>query len=261
MSIGHIWQVLLIIIGALASAYAGYWAGHQPVESLIVEYRKDINKNLKSLIGDTNHIEISYDGKSLNNLSNISYTIANTTVKDLDKFKLYFEISDKKNIPIFHNVSPPKDYPKEAVTLISQKDGVYVFELEYLNRSKSLWEGVSFSFYFTGKEPPNISVKTGTKGIGIKEYEYKKLEVFDISLLVLKNVWWLLVLAGLFQYFIYRLEKTKIEVKKEEFKEMLELTLGTQSEVDEQVEEIINESTKSPSFIKVIKYMFSRQSA
>jgi len=34
---GHIWQVLLILIGALASAYAGYWIGHQPEESLVVE--------------------------------------------------------------------------------------------------------------------------------------------------------------------------------------------------------------------------------
>ncbi|WP_230432450.1 hypothetical protein [Plesiomonas shigelloides] len=121
MKTEYFWQILFVLLGALASAYAGYWFGNQPDQATNIEYRLDSNSNLQRLIGKTDKLKITYDSNDLDALSNITYLIANTSKKNLDKIKIYFEVDDKSKLPLFNNVSPPENYPDEAVTLISEK--------------------------------------------------------------------------------------------------------------------------------------------
>ncbi|MCP8688923.1 hypothetical protein [Marinobacterium sedimentorum] len=259
----YIWQVMFVLVGALASAYAGYWFGNQPDESSIIEYRSDSTSNLQSLMGGNNKLKITYEGRSLDALSSTSFQIANTSEKNLDKVKIYFELEDKSNSPIFHTVSPQKVYPKEAVTLISEKNGVYVFELEYLNRTDSIWDGIAFSFYFGGSDSPKINVKTGTKGVSIRQYTNDNISASKIFVRVIVEVWWFLLIYLSGGYLFYKYRKAERVKKENLFKSSIAAELADQEGKSEAeiVENILKVSKREPSFKETLKSMFGRNNA
>ena len=260
MKTEHLWQVLFILVGALASAFAGYWFGNQPDSSAIIEYRKDSNDNLHHLMGGTDELKITYGENSLEALSNASYLIANTSNKNLDKIKIYFDLKDKTILPIFHKVSPPKNYPQEAITLISKTNGVYIFELEYLNRTESIWDGIGFSFYFGGNEAPNINVKTGTKGVSIQQFSTQGLTPTKLIVGMFKKLWWFLLIYMILGYFLFKFRRVEKREKQSMLRQAisLELESNTDREKCDVVESIIASTTKSPSFIMVVKSMFTK---
>lgn len=259
MKIDYFLQIILILVGALASAYAGYWFGNQPDDISTIEYRERSDGNLINIIGGADKLKITYGENELKKLSNRSYTIANTSKANLDKIKIYFDIENKNSLPIFHNVYTPWDYPKEAITLISDKNGVYIFELEYLNRSESIWDGVTIIFYFPGEAPSNITLKTGTKAVSIKEHSYKPPELIDYLVLIFEQVWWLIGLNFIVLYLLHRFFKTLVAMKKRDFNQKLnEFFLGEEMDkVDEKVELVIKYSKDEPSFSSVLKNMFN----
>lgn len=256
----HFWQIIFVLLGALASAYAGYWFGNQPDQTSTIEYRLDYNTNLQRLIGDTDKLKITYAEKNLDALSNISFSITNTSKKNLDKIKIYFEILDKSKLPIFHNVSPPKNYPNEAITLISDKNGIYVFELEFLNRTDSIWDGINFSFYFGGSEPPKIEVKTGTKGVSIQQYSLDNISKLDIAVDLIAEVWLPLIVYLAFVFLLFRFSKSLKKGKAEMYKKNIieELSKNSDENKDVLATRIFEASKLEPKFKDIVKGMFKK---
>ena len=255
----YIWQIVLVLIGALASAYAGYWFGNRPEEPAIIEYRESVNKDLRERIGDTEKLEITFDGNKLEQVSRISFGVANTSDSDFGPIELHFEIEDPRITPLFHDVTPPDTYPKDAVSLMSSKDGVYVFELDYLNRSDSIWEGTfNFSFYF-GEAPPKIDLKVGSKGISLKEYDL--LTPNSIATIFISNVWWLIAIYGIIIYISIRFLRTHDKIKESKFKQSLIFILKKNQSLsdDEKIDKILESSKSSPSFKEVVSKVFSKQ--
>ncbi|MCI5121136.1 MAG: hypothetical protein D3908_08110 [Candidatus Electrothrix sp. AUS4] len=254
-------QILFILIGAFASGYAGYWFGNQPENVITIEYRKDFSNSFRWSIGGGDKIKITYNDNMLKDVSAVSYIIANTSKKNLDKLKIYFEIKDKKSLPLFHIVKPPETYPMEAVTLISKKDGVYIFELEYLNRAESIWDGIAFSFYFAGDKPPELSVKTGTKGILLNEYSLKKPSFFEILVAMIKKFRYVVIFYIIFSLIGVRYQRAARKVRKDELKKTIESEVNkiNGTEASEAVSRIMNSFYRVPSFKQVVKYMVAEK--
>lgn len=249
--------MLFVLIGALASAYAGYWFGNQPDEASVIEYRVNTMSDLQSLIGGNRKLKIAYQDTPLEALSNTSFQVANTSKKNLDKIKMYFEIEDKSELPIFHTVSPPKSYPKEAITLISESKGVYVFELEYLNRADSVWDGIGFSFYFGGSDSPKINLKTGTKGVSIQQYSSGSISATEVIARVIAETWWFLLIYLFGGYLLFKYRKAEKAEKERIFKEKIKVALANKKAGNEAdiVENILKESKKEPSFRETFRRM------
>lgn len=254
MKIEHVWQLVFILLGAFASGYAGYYFGNQPEENSILEYIEYSQKNLKSILGNVDDISISYKGGELEKISNTRFSILNNTEKNLDKFKLYFEVSDKKSLPLFHSITPPESYPKEAVTLISSNDGVYIFEVEYLNKTEGSWRGLDFVFYFSGSEPSKIDVKTGTKGMQIKEFKFGERDSSEFIFAVIQKTWWLLALYIILAYFLLKLSKVRRGLHKIEVDRVIEESFNNTQGVtnSENIENIKSALKTSPKFKAII---------
>jgi hypothetical protein len=222
------------------------------------------NKNLKQIFGEGNkELKMTYGGKELGELSSVSYVIANRTKKNLDKIRLYFEIYDKDFLPVFYNVLPPKIYPKEAVTFISAVDGVYVYEIEYMNRTESIWDGLGFAFYFAGGDPPEITLKTGTKGVAIKKYQYESPDALKVIILVFKDTWWFLPIFSLLVYFSIRFNRFEHIVKEQEMREFIAKAMTNVEglSIEESTDSIITKTRSSPAFRKVVSAMFKSKNA
>jgi hypothetical protein len=241
------------MVGAFASGYAGYYFGNQPEDNTVLEYNKITNKNLKNILGGVNGIKITYEDKELEKVSNSRYTIINNTDKNLDKFKLYFEVTDN-NLPLFHSITPPESYPKEAITLISKNNGIYIFEVEYLNNTTKVWDGLDFTFYFSGSEPPEIKVKTGSKGIQIREYKYKERSTVEFFIDVVMTLWWLLSIYFILAYLVLKLGRVRRNLHKEQVDQTLIAVIKDNNELshDEKIEKIKSSIKDSPSFSSVI---------
>jgi hypothetical protein len=245
----YIWQVLLVIIGAFASAYAGYWVGKQPEDSHVIVYREDSIDNLHRILGIADKLQITYEGIALSELSSVNYQIANTSKRNLDNVRLYFEVEDTMSTSIFHLVHPPEEYPMEAVSLVSDKDGVYVFDLEYLNRSEHLRDGFSFAFYFAGGEPPKMAVKVGTRGVLLSRYVPKQPSGTEVVLVVLEKTWYVLLIYGFAVYLSIRLSGRLRKVKVADLRSTIKAELSgiDEPERSRKVDRIMEASMRNPS--------------
>ena len=169
-------QLLLVLIGAVATAYGGYWYGNLPESIHTIEYEVSVERELKKgTFSDSKQLKMTFGDMELNELSRLSYKIANTSRKNLGKLQLHFEMPSDRKLPLFYDVDFPKNYPKKAVNLLTNMGhvgDVYVFEMDYLNRANSIWEGaITFHFYFDAKVPPEVILKAGTGGVVVKEYQ------------------------------------------------------------------------------------------
>lgn len=254
MKIEYIWQLVFILLGSLASGYAGYYFGNQPEENSILEYSEHSQKNLKSIFGNVDDISISYKGAELEKISSTRFSILNYTDKNLDEFKLYFEVSDKNSLPLFHSITPPESYPKEAVKLISSNDGIYIFEVEYLNKTEESWRGLDFVFYFSGSEPSKIDVKTGTKGLQIKEFKFGERDSSEFIFAAIQKTWWLLALYIILTYFVLKASKIRKELHKLEIYGAIEESFNNTQGVtnSENIENIKSALKTSPNFKTII---------
>lgn len=259
----YFWQILFALVGALASGYAGYWFGNQPEAASVIEYQQHSNDNLHRIIGGTEKLQIIYGETPLDALSSISYRIANTSGKNLDKVKIYFDVQDKDILPIFHNVSPPADYPKEAITQISDQNGVYIFELEYLNRTESVWDGIGFSFYFGGSEPPDIAVKTGTKGVSLERQASGRIDTMAIFVGVIKRTWWILLAYLAIGYLYLWYVKAERKAKEAMFRTLIKAELAKTENINENqvVDNILEASKKRPSVTATIQRVLRAENA
>lgn len=255
MKLEYLWQFIFILVGAFASGYAGYYYANQPETNTVLEYQEYTNKNLKNIFGGTESVKILYQQKELEALSSVRYSLMNNTGKNIDKFKIYFEVEDKKNIPLFHSLTPPDSYPKEAVTLISKDNGVYIFEVEYFNKTNKTWNGLDFVFYFSGSEPSIINIKTGSKGIYLKKYEYQQLSVIHYILKAMLKMWWVLAVYILIAYVSFKVGKVRRYLHKKDIHKTLveNISENTTLSTEEKITKIKDAISTSPKIKLVFK--------
>ncbi len=164
-------QFMSAIVVTIVGVYAGYWLGSQPDDISKIEYRTWTSRNLEKILGGEEELKIQHAGEEILGISVASFTIVNNTRINISDINIYFEVENADILPIFSTVNPSASIPESAINLVSNNKGVYHFNLEYLNRSTNWSDAVEFNFYFGGNEVPNISVKTGTKGVSIQEYK------------------------------------------------------------------------------------------
>jgi len=58
----NLWQAALVLIGAMASAYAGYLVANQPEQPGVIQYVTDNDDGLKRLFGSSSDLRLSYKG-------------------------------------------------------------------------------------------------------------------------------------------------------------------------------------------------------
>ncbi|MBM7071393.1 hypothetical protein JQC92_04975 [Shewanella sp. 202IG2-18] len=256
MKFDYLWQILFILLGAFASAYAGYYYANQPEEDIVLEYQEFKNKNLKKVFGETKAIKIFHGEKEIEALGNVRFSILNNSSKNIDKFKVYFEVNNADELPLFHSLTSPDSYPKEAVTLISKNEGVYIFEVEYLNRTKKRWDSLDFVFYFADATTPKVHIKTGTKGVVLKKYEYKEKTVFEIILGSLKRIWWVLLAYSFLIYFLMKRANIRRKLHKKKIDQILIDTIEKDNDLtsEQKIEKINEVLTSSPKFSEVMKH-------
>ncbi|MFZ8767316.1 hypothetical protein LCE44_26535 [Vibrio harveyi] len=255
MKTEHFWQLFFVFVGAFSSAYAGYYFTNQPQEKPVLTYEYIESVDLNKTLGETGDITMIYKGKELKNLTKHLYTIANLSAKDLGTVKLHFEF-DGGVYPAFYTIDENKLIPRKAVRLLSNTDGSYIFELDFMNSVDRMWNGLVFEFYFIGDEKPNITLKSGVKGLSIKEQAYTYPSFLEYLISGLKRVWWLVGLATLLLYMLTKYEKHSSLLAKEKLRLALNQAEGL---VDEKIIKDIQLAVeKEPSFIEVIRSMKSQ---
>lgn len=253
-------QILLVIIGALATGYAGYWFGENPDQIIEIEYRKDVDENFENVIGSDKNLEIYYDEKIVKKMSNVSYNIINNTNKNLGETKLYFETKNKDTPPIFYNIRPPENYPAKAITPTFSNEGQYIFELEYLNRANSILDGIVFTFYFLGDSQPEMLVKTGNKGVSIKERQYRELGALERVNKIIKNLWYVFVAYLIVIYVLLLVDRQGRTLKNKYFRSVAEdeLEVHKFTEREEIINRLTQASNKSYSLLFILKHILKR---
>ncbi|MEZ8832601.1 hypothetical protein AB6E63_06435 [Vibrio cyclitrophicus] len=250
MKTEHFWQLFFVFVGAFSSAYAGYYFSNQPKDTPTLTYEYIANVDLNKTLGETGDITMIYNGKELNNLTKHLYTIANLSANDLGVIKLHFEF-ENEIYPAFYTIDENKVIPKKAIRLLSNSEGSYIYEIDFINKMDRIWNGLVFEFYFVGDEKPQISLKSGVKGLAVKERVYEPLNFTDYMLSGLKKLWWLISIAVMLSYLMMRYERQSKLVAKEKLKSALDKIKESVSE--EAIMDIKKATEKEPSFSEVIR--------
>lgn len=258
----HFLQLLFALISALVSGLGVYYFNNQPEKSISLEYRQHTLNNLKSAFGDVDDIQITYKNKLLEKISNTRFYIRNNSDKNIDEFKLYFEIKSKDDLPLFHTVTVPETYPEDTVKLISKDNGVFVFVVKYFNRDIEIWNDLEFTFFFAGLTPPEIQVKTGTKGMIIKKQGYNKRSTLEITQYILARTWWLLILIIVCFYTLIKTMRIIDKLYMEDFNTALREVIKNNKQLsdNEKIEQIKERYQKEISLKRIFQNWSNRDS-
>ncbi len=165
------WQFILVIVGVLATSYAGYWLGNRPEKSDVITYRSIYNEDAKKIFGNAKEVTVLVKGEPVINIQSITFLLANTSNKNLGNVRVFFKVKSNKSGLLFVDHQASEDMPTIAMRPLPVSDGIRGYEFDYLNRTASVYAGAKVTFYFSGPEKPEVSVLAGSKGLLISEYQ------------------------------------------------------------------------------------------
>lgn len=263
MKIEHVWQAVFVIVGALASAYGGYWVGNQPESVGALQFRIATDEGLKSIFGRSDDVRLIYKEVEQTDISRVTVQVANTTNKNVENVRIYLEVKDKSRPAIISDFTVPDGYPRDIVKVLPSEGGVYSFNVEYMNRTPEFWDGFRFTLYFSGEKPPDVGVKVGSKGLTIKPHEFGESSVTDRVVRVIGATWWffLLYIGGIFFLHQYN-EVAKvlhIEHVKATIANMLSKPSPEEAEKDAVIDQVRKEILTRPNFSTVIGKLIGKR--
>ena len=255
----NLWQAALVLIGALASAYAGYLVANQPEQPGVIQYVTDNDDGLKRLFGSSSDLRLSYKGIPQTDISRASLLVLNKSKRAVENVRIYIEPNSKTRPAIAVDFDVPRGYPREIVKALPGENGVYPFDIKYINRGEGYQDAFRFTLYFIGSNSPKLEATIDAKGHILQKQD----SLFDRSsfiLFVLKDSWWVFavyigVVAGYLRY-----GRTQRAIQEVRASEIVEGLIGNppSPETDRQVyiKDIADRLLKSPKFSEVLKSIF-----
>jgi hypothetical protein len=265
MKIEHLWQAIFAIIGALASAYGGYWVGNQPERVGTLEFRIDTDEGLKRFFGSSGDVRLLYKGVEQTDISRVNVRIANTSKRNTEKVRIYLQVKDKSRPAIIADFDVPEGYPRDVVKSLPPVDGVYSFEVDYMNRAPEFWDAFRFTLYFSGEKPPEVDVRVAAKGLTLKKYDFGNVDTIDIIARVIGAMWWFLLLYAGGIYLFVRYSRVARDLRIANTKSTLTGLLSSPAPSDSERDAFLNKATKdalsSPKFTAVVRTFFGKGEA
>jgi hypothetical protein len=262
-----LWQAALVVLGGLSSAYAGYWIANLPDEGGIVNYAIANDEGLKRIFGSSSDLRLNYKGQPLNDISRVNIWIANASRKSADKVQIYLEVKDKTRSAIVADYDVPQGLPRDIVRPLPAANGIYPFEIRYMNRSEDILDGYRFSLYFSGSKSPEIDVTMAAKNLSLQKKDSPfTLDKSSLFLKSMRSMWSLLtlylVLWALTSFLISRYERARRSLRETRVTQILDdvtsRPLPQDMTKDEYLSSIREQILGSPSFIDVMKVALKR---
>lgn len=262
MKIEYVWQSIFVIIGALASAYGGYWVGNRPDHVQQLEYRIDTDASLKRNFGRSGDVKLIYKGSEQTDISRVTIRVANTSKKNAEKIKIYIETQDKSRSAIITDFDVPDGYPRDVVKIVAYSDGV-CFEVDYMNHTEEFWDSFLFTLYFSGDKPPKAEVKLAAKGFSLRKYEFSKIDRIDILCAISSDwsFWCVLLLYICCSCLWLRYQRVAKELRLSHANEILADMIRTPIDGDKEtfLKETIKQIFAWPSFHYVISTWLKKE--
>lgn len=234
--------------------------GNQPERVGTLEYRIDTDESLKRFFGSSGDVRLSYKGVEQTDISRVNVRVANTSKKNTEKVRVYLEVKDKTRPAIIADFDVPEGYPRDVVKVQPAADGVYAFDIDYMNRTPQFWDAFRFTLYFSGPKTPDVDVKIGAKGLTLRKYDFGSVDTFDLLIRVVGSTWWFLALyaAGAYAFIKYnRIARSLRDAHaKEIMEELLAKPLPADSEKDKYLSDARDKALSLPSFAEVVKAAF-----
>lgn len=260
-----LWQAALVVLGALTSAYAGYWIANQPDQAGIVNYSITNDEGLKRIFGSSSDLRLNYKGLPLNDISRATVWISNASRKSADNVQIYLEVKDKARPAIVADYDVPEGSPRDIVKPLPATHGIYPFEIRYMNRSEDMLDGYRFSLFFAGSKSPEINVTMAAKNLTLQKKDSPfGLDRTSLFVKSMRSMWWLLtlyvVLWGLTSFLLSRYERAKRSIREARIKEILDNITTNPIPQDKNKDEYIygvrEDILKAPTFVDVLKVVF-----
>lgn len=229
MKFEYFWQLVLLVIGVIATTYAGYWMGNRPEQSNVVEYLWVYNEDATKIFGKGNEVSVLVKGSPVESIQSLTYYIANTSNKNLENLKIYFRVESEKEKLLFVDYRTSDGMPSIAMKQLSPSDDLYGFEFDYLNRSSNAWSGAKITFYFSGEEKPTISVMPGSKGMKVQEYKETRAFSIERVLWAMSKMWPILAAYFIFFAITSYLSSSSRKLKDEMFHNVVFDTVNDES--------------------------------
>lgn len=264
MKSDRLWHAVITIAAAVITAYAGYWFGRQPEAVSEIEYRMYSEENLTRQLGRSEDFKITYKGVERPGLSRVEIFIANTSARNLEKMRVYLHLSDVTVTPLISDFSVPEGYPRDLIKRISQENGTFTYEIDYMNRTARFSSGFSFYFYFAQATPPQVSIELGAKGVTLRRYNRQADETspFKFWLMVWGDLWWVIVLWILLTLFALKSVRTVKKIRLEKAKRYVASLLPaelTETERDKQADQAANKLFADPKLQVILSRLFKRE--
>lgn len=236
---------------------------NQPEQPGIITYATNSDEGLKRIFGSSSDLRISYKGSSLNDISRINVWVSNASKKSADNVRIYLELKDKTRQAIVADYDVPEGSPRDIVKPLPFSNGIYPFEIKYMNRNEEILDGYRFSLLFIGSRAPEIEVKMAAKDLTLQKKDSPfSLDRTRLYVKTFGSLWWLLALYVPFFFLFTRYERTQQRIREARTKDILETITSSPippgSAKEEYLIEVRDNLLKTPSFIDVVKATFKQ---
>lgn len=195
-----------VIIGLTVAVGSHYILKEKPIPPTL-KYETNYNSNIINFDNFNDELEIIYKGQKIENLTKFDFTFNNVTPNTIEDIVLYFKVTEEDRKPIFYDVSLPEGVAEKVVNLVSEKDGQYVYKIDFLNGTEGQYpENLRFSFFFideTRHAYPAMTVKTSTPGLKLETEYYEHRSFLDNDIFIYIFVMSVIFSGCFFAFFVF----------------------------------------------------------
>jgi len=166
----HLWQLLVAVIPVPITIWLTVLCVQDRSGVRNLEYTRSVREGLVNLPKSLpSKLQLTYDGKPVENLSSVTYQIFNRTGKSFQEVKIFFEIGSLDGAPaelLSKTIEGPKGYPRDGFQELTPKMSSIGWQVETVNPSDSLLDAFEVTFLFPGPKAPKVDLSALKSGLG-----------------------------------------------------------------------------------------------